>query len=106
MKYLTLLLVPLFAFASGATMSPMEHSSLHTDKINSTLKTQQKMNKLRNLGRDEVINIVKNETSEEVTSLKLTHIGNYLLYKVTTPKYKLQVNALDGSVIKKESLNI
>lgn len=36
-------------------------------------------------------------------SLKLTHSGRYLIYKITTQNYRVILNALDGTVIEKES---
>jgi uncharacterized membrane protein YkoI len=103
-KYLTLLLAPLFVFAAGSSLTPMEHSSIHGYQNSPTLKmkTKQKMHKLHNVDEKEVTKIVKKETKEDVVNIKLTHIGNYLLYKATTTKYRLQINALDGTVMKKE----
>ncbi len=104
MKYLTLLLVaPIIAFASEA-MTPMEHSSVHGYNKNPVLKTktEQRMNKLRNIKEDEAIEIVKKETAEDVQKIELTHSGNFLVYKATTKSYRVQVNALDGTVMKKE----
>ena len=104
MKYLPLLLAPIFAFASQA-MTPMEHSSVHGYNKNPVLKTktEQKMNKLSNIKDEQARKIVKKETTEDVEKLKLTHSGNFLVYKATTKSYRVQVNALDGTVMKKES---
>lgn len=103
MKYLTLLIAPIFAFASQA-MTPMQHSSVHGYNKNPILKikTEQMKNKLRNIKTDEARQIVKTATTEDVKKIKLTHSGNFLVYKTTTKSYRVQVNALDGTVMKKE----
>ena len=103
MKYLPLLLAPIFAFASQA-MTPMEHSSVHGYNKNPVLKTktEQRMHKLHNVEENQAIEIVKKETAEDVEKIKLAHSGNFLIYKATTENYRVQVNALDGTVMKKE----
>ncbi|WP_294963312.1 PepSY domain-containing protein [Sulfurimonas sp.] len=107
MKYLTLLLLsPIIAFASEV-MTPAEHNSVHGYNKNPTLKTksEQKMHKLHNIAEGAAIKIVKKETNEDVKKIKLTHSGNYLVYKASTQRYNVQVNALDGSVMKSELKN-
>ncbi len=103
MKYFTLLLAPVFAFASQA-MTPMQHSSIHGYNKNPTLKIkiEEKKNKFNNIKTDEARQIVKTATTEDVKKIKLTHSGNFLVYKTTTKNYRVQVNALDGTVMKKE----
>ncbi|WP_324171852.1 PepSY domain-containing protein [Sulfurimonas sp.] len=104
MKYLPLLLAPIFAFASQA-MTPMEHSSIHGYNKNPNLKikTEQKKKKLSNIKDKEARKIVKKATTQEVEKIQLIHLGDFLIYKATTKDYKVQVNAIDGTIMKKES---
>jgi uncharacterized membrane protein YkoI len=103
MKYLTLL-VPMFVFASGATLTPSEHSSVHGYNKRPVAKIQQKQNmhKLHKIDEEEAKKIVRDKTNEEVISLKLSHTGNKLIYKAKTKHHSLIINALDGGVIKDE----
>ncbi|EQB39140.1 hypothetical protein M947_08240 [Sulfurimonas hongkongensis] len=108
MKYLaTLLLVPLFALASppdSTPMTPLEHSSIHgynkAPLVN--IKSDQKKRELRNIDEKEAKEIIKKETNEDASEIELTHVGIYLVYKAKTKNYKLQINAIDGVVMKKE----
>lgn len=105
MKYLALL-TALFVFASAETqtMTPSQHNSIQGYNNKPTLKskTKQKMHKMHNVEDDEARQIIKKETGEDVEKLKLTHSGNYLIYRASTKSYHIQVNALDGKVMKKE----
>lgn len=110
MKYLaTIILTPLFVFASpdSTPMTPLEHSSIHgynkAPLVN--IKSDQKKREIRNINEEETKEIVKKETNEKVIDIELTHIGIYLVYKANTKSYKLQINAIDGVIIKKEPRN-
>jgi len=109
MKYLAtlLLLTPIFALASSEStpMTPLEHSSIHgynkAPLVN--IKNDQKKRQISNIDEKQAREIVKKETNEEVDNIELTHVGIYLVYKANTKSYALQINAIDGVVIKKES---
>ena len=103
MKYLTLLLTPLFIFASSNTLTPMEHNSIHGYNKRPVVKLQEKrnMHKLHKVDEEAAAKIVKKETGEDVQSIKLTHTGNILKYFVKTESYNLTINALDGKVSNK-----
>ena len=110
MKYIsTLLLTPLFALASSTStpMTPLEHSSIHgynkAPLVN--IQNDQKMKELRNLDEKQAREIVKKETKEEVNNIELTHVGIYLVYRASTKSYALQINAIDGVIMKKELRN-
>jgi len=109
-KYLTaLLLAPIFVLASSEStpMTPLEHSSIHgynkAPLVN--IKNDQKMREVRNIDEKQAREIVKKETNEEVSDIELTHVGIYLVYRASTKSYVLQINAIDGVVMKKESRN-
>lgn len=104
MIYLTLLIIPMFVFAQGQTLTPREHNSVHGYNHRPMIKIQKKrnMHKLHKIDEEEAKKIVGDKTNEEVTSLKLSHRGSYLIYKVKTEHYLLTINALDGTIIKKE----
>lgn len=102
MKFLITLLLPIVAFASGETLSPSEHNSVHNTNNRPTVKIQKNrnMHKLHKVDEKQAKKIVEDETKEEVVSIKLTHSGQHLIYKVKTEHYLLTINALDGTVIK------
>jgi uncharacterized protein YpmB len=60
------------------------------------------MHRLHKIDEQDAARITKEETSEESQSIKLTHSGMYLIFKVRTASYLLTINALDGTIIKKE----
>ncbi len=110
MKHLVVLFfIPLFAFASqeSTPMTPLEHSSIHgynkAPLVN--IKNDQKMREVSNINEDQAREIVKKETNEDAMEIELTHVGIYLVYKVKTKGYTLQINAIDGVIIKKEPRN-
>jgi len=102
-KYL-LLLLPLTVFASGEKLTTQEHNSIHGYNQRAVVKMNEKQNmhKLHKIDEKELALLVKKETGEEALSIKLSHSGKYLLYRVKTKSYFLEVNALDKTVMKKE----
>lgn len=100
MKYLTLLLTPLFVLASEGTLTTSEHNSIHGYNKKPTVKIRQKsnMHRLHEVDEKEAANITKQETNEDVQSIRLTHSGRILKYLVKTENYRLTINALDGTV--------
>ena len=106
MKYLTLLLTPLFVFASEGTLTPTEHNSIHGYNNRPTVKIgkKQKMHRLHKVDEKEASQIAKENTKEEVKKLKLTHSGNILKYRVVTKSYVLEINALNGEILSKKKL--
>jgi uncharacterized membrane protein YkoI len=103
MKLLITLLLPIVAFASGEKLSPSEHNSIHGYNNRPLIKMAKKrnMHKLHKVDEKQAKKIVKDETKEEVISLKLTHQGRHLIYKAKTQQYSLTINALDGTIISK-----
>lgn len=104
MKVSILLVLPLFIFASGEKLTYREHESLHSynKRVQIQLKIRSQHHKLHKVNEEQVKDIVKQETGEEPTSIRVTHKGKYLIFNVVTNTYYLTINALDGSIIEKE----
>jgi uncharacterized membrane protein YkoI len=102
MKLLIILLSPLLVFASGETLSPSEHRSIHNYNNSPIVKMNKKrnMHKLHKVDEEMAKSIAKKETNEDVENMKLMHQGNILFYRVKTKNHLLKINALDGSIIK------
>ena len=103
MKYIsTLLITTLSLFASENTLTPSEHSSIHNYNNRPIIKMNKKQNmhRLHKVDEEQVTQIVKKETNEDIQKIELLHNGNILKYKVKTKSYILYVNALDGKIIK------
>ena len=111
MKVIILLSIPFIIFASsellyvGETLSNREHVSLHNSynhRPSVKMKNKRKIHKLHKVNEEQAKQIAKEETKEEIESIKLTHHKKYLIYKVSTEQYDLTINALDGTIIKKQ----
>ena len=104
MKYLILLLAPLFLVASQERLTPIEHGSIHNYNKRPIVKMSKKnrMHKLHKVDEHAVATIVKAKTAEEVEDMKLLHSGSLLKYKIKTEHYLLEINALDGTIISKQ----
>jgi len=110
MKIVILLSIPFIIFASsetlytGETLSNSEHMSLHGSKNQRPsvkMKNKRKVHKLHKVDEEQAKTIAREETNEEVISLRLDHRNKHLYYKVMTESYTLIINALDGTIIKK-----
>jgi len=104
MKSIFLLFVPLMVFATGETLTFEEHMSIHNSNNRPSIKLKKKrqMHRLSKLNEQDAERITKKETSEESQFIRLTHSSRYLIFKVYTENYRLSINALDGTIIKKE----
>jgi len=104
MKNLILLTIPFIVSASVNTLSPKDHMSIHITNHSSSQKLmkKRKLHSFHKITDEQVESIVKKVTGESSTFIRLTHRSNYLIYKVTTENYRLDVNALDGTLIKQE----
>jgi hypothetical protein len=104
MKSIFLLFVPLMVFATGETLTFEEHMSIHNSNHRPSIKLKKKrqMHRLSKLNEQDAQSITKKETKEESQSIRLTHRGKHLMFKVHTENYLLSINALDGTIIKRE----
>ena len=107
MKIVIILSIPFIMFASsdasytGETLNQQEHRSIHgyNQKPTVKIKNKRKAHELHKVNEEQAKSIAREETKEEVISLKLIHTNKYLIYKVTTEHYSLKINALDGTVM-------
>ncbi len=104
MKTFLLLIIPFIVFASGKMMSNADY--LYFRGIDKQPFAQQnekaRLYAIDTIGEKKAHAITKELTAEDAISLKLTHSGRYLIYKITTQTYRVILNALDGTVIGKE----
>ena len=107
MKLFTLLLTPLFVYASQSSLTTSEHNSIHGYNHRPIVKMQKKrnMHKIHKVDEEMAKDIAKKETNEDVTKLKLFHRSKLLIYNIHTKSYTLEINALDGSIISKKKKN-
>ena len=103
-----LLFTLLFSLISSAntqlkvdSMTPL-HTYNHKPSIK--LKKQRELRSLAKVKQQEALKIAASLCDQEVTSYKLTHRRQLLLYRVYTQAYKIEINALDGAVISKAVL--
>jgi uncharacterized membrane protein YkoI len=107
MKTIILLFMPFMLFGSGAKLSYEEHKTLHSFNKRPTIKMKLRSNlhKLHAIDEESAKKIVKKDTGEDVKFLNITHKSRYLFYEVKTKHYYLEVNALDGTIMKKGKKN-
>ncbi|MDD2781514.1 hypothetical protein [Sulfuricurvum sp.] len=104
MKTLLTLITLIFALhAQSAEMTAREHMSIHTSNSRPSVQfqTKQKMHRIHKVDEKQLAQLVQKETKEAIVSEKLTHRGEILYYDVRTANYRLEVNALDGTVLKR-----
>lgn len=104
MKILFAISTLIFALhAQSAKMTAQEHMSIDNGSSRPALQLQkqQQMHRLHKVDEKQLADLVQKETGEAIIREELTHSGDILYYDVRTKSYKLEVNALDGSFIKK-----
>lgn len=63
----------------------------------------QKLRRLSKIKMDQAKDIARKECNDQtIESQKITHRGQLLYYKITTQHCNIEINALDGAVIKKD----
>ncbi|PHR54180.1 MAG: hypothetical protein COA44_14125 [Arcobacter sp.] len=111
MKIIILLSLPFILFASsetlytGETLSTHDRMFLHRSsnhRPSIRMKDKRKVHKIHKVDEKQAKIITKEETKEEVAFLRLKKHGEYLVYYISTEHYALIINALDGTIIKKE----
>lgn len=89
--------------AQPSEMTAQEHMSIHTYSSRPTVQfqTKQIMHRIHKIDEKQLAQLVQQETNETIIREQLTHQGEILYYDVHTKSYKMKVNALDGSILKK-----
>ena len=104
---LALITLVLTLHAQSAEMTAQEHMSLHNSSSRPSVELQkkQKMHKIHKIDEKQLAVLVQKETSEAIVSETLTHRGEILYYEVRTASYRLEINALDGTVLNRVKKN-
>ena len=104
MKALYMLGIACAVFA-GEKLTPNAHMSIHNTsyKHSAVIQKKRKMHQLHNIDERTLEKIVFSHTNETIQRYTLRHTKLLLVYDVHTQHYMLQINALDGSLIKKEN---
>ncbi|MDQ1263063.1 MAG: hypothetical protein QG559_64 [Campylobacterota bacterium] len=89
--------------AETTSITVQEHNSFHNANNRTTLKAykKRKMHALHKIDEKQAAQLVKNETGEEIISSTLTHRGNSLFYDIDTKNHTVELDAIDGTILKK-----
>ncbi len=104
MKFILIILSALLVLeAQSANITIQEHNSFHNTNNRSSLNALKKrnMHALHKIDEKQAAQLVKNETGEEIISHTLTHEGNSLFYDIDTKNYTIELDAVDGTILKK-----
>lgn len=104
MKALFALITLVFTlYAQSAEMTAREYMSINTSnpRPSSQFQAKQEMHRIHKIDEKQLAQLVLKETGEEMSNEKLTHRYRTLYYEVRTENYRLEVNALDGTILKK-----
>jgi len=98
------LILPCVILASGQKLNTFEYMSIKNTnhRPSQKLSKQRRMHKLHRINEKQAEKIVSNIIGEKTNHIKISRKGRYLIYTITTDNYKLILNALDGTVIKKQ----
>ncbi len=105
MKYIWIISL-LVNISNTAEMTAVEHDSLHSYNNKSLLKNSVKRNahKLHKIDEVKAKEIAKSICGEPIESMELRHSGQRLHYIGKSKECIVYVDALDGSLIKKENI--
>jgi len=105
MQYIIILVISvLHLHADIQKITPAQHSAIHHYNFKAGLKVQEKshMHQIHKINEAQARKIVKNLLDEDVEALQLTHQSRVLVYKIQTKNYRVEMNAMDGTIIQKE----
>ena len=105
MQYIIILAISvLYLHADMEKITPAQHRAIHHYNNKVVLKLQEKsnMHHMHKIDEAQVRKIVKDLLGEDVESLRLTHQSRVLFYKVKTKNYRVEVNAMDATIIQQE----
>lgn len=94
-------------YAQSAKMTTREQMSIDTSnpRPSARFQAKQEMHRIHKIDEKKLAELVEQETNETITREELTHRAEILYYDVRTKSYQLEVNALDGSILKKVKKN-
>lgn len=75
----------------------------YNHRMSVSMKKKSELKRLAKIDKEQAQKIATASCKEPAQSLKLTHQGQLLYYRVYTEHYTVTINALDGSVISKKS---
>lgn len=104
MKFILLVSSMILALqAASSEITVQEHNSFHNTNYRPSIQIdkQRKMYALRKIDEKQASKLVMNETGETIINQKLIHQGMTLFYDIRTKNYHIELNALDGTIIKK-----
>src|SRR3990167_11058627 len=104
MKFILLIWSIMLVLQAEATnITVQEHNSFHNTNSRPILQMdkKRKMHDLHKIDEKQAAQLVKNETGEEIISHTLTHEGNSLFYDIDTKNYTIELDAIDGTILKK-----
>lgn len=106
MNYL-LVFVLFTGVLTAEEISPIDHMSIHTYNHRTSVKlaTKRNMHKLHKINEAEAKVIAEKICKEKTSRLKLTHRGTLLYYIVKSKSCEVHINALDGTIIEKKTIN-
>jgi uncharacterized membrane protein YkoI len=89
--------------AETTNITVQEHNSFHNTNNRLALKAykKRKMHALHKIDEKQAAQLVKKETGEEIISSTLTHKGNFLFYDIDTKKHTIELDAINGTILKK-----
>lgn len=89
--------------AQTAEMTVWEHMLIDTSnpRPSARFQAKQEMHRIHKIDEKQLAQLILKETNEEIIREELTHRAEILYYDVRTKSYQLEVNALDGSILKK-----
>lgn len=105
MKYIFILAISvLYLHAETAKMTQSEYKSIHHHNNKAVLKIREKsnMHRIHKVDEEQAKVIVRDLTHEKVIKLKLTNRNRILYFSALTQHYHVEVNAMDGTILKKE----
>jgi len=83
--------------SNDTPLSTYNHSAI------AKFRYHQKLRRLSKIKMDQAKEIARKECNEQtIESQKITHKGQLLYYKITTQHCHIEINALDGAIIKKD----
>ena len=102
--FILLLLSYTFGFAQTLSISDQQLLNTYNQRPSAKMSVDRRMSQLAKISTDEARKIARSECKGEEPKLKLMNKGAYLFYYASSNSCKLYINALDGSLLSRETL--